>query len=377
MRELHVVAVSEDGRHIVLAGTAGASKGGFLVALDERLTAAVRGDLARPGELEPKGGDLTPKDIQTRLRAGESAERIAMSAGVPVMRVERFSGPVRGEMARIIDAVRSTHLVRGRRGRSLLPLGAAVDGALVQAGSRGAEDLDWATFREEEGTWVVTVSWSSRTRARSASWRYDPSAKTITGVDPASAALAHVDGSDPAPRAPRRTPKPPRASAAKAAASKTAAAKAAASKPAAAKAAASSKTAAAKAASKPAAAKPTTGKVAAKTPAVKTPRAAAPTAPRAAPAVPATPVERRGAGGARTAKAPPPTARRTKTTAARQGPTLRVVPNPTSAGSARAKAKKASPTAEQRDGVRARASVPGWADVLLGTSPRADPPGNS
>jgi len=135
VRELHVVAVSEDGRHVLLAGKRGATKGGFRVALDERLGAAVRGDLPRPGEAEPHGSELTPKEIQARLRSGESAESIALAAGVPVARVERFSGPVQGEMARVIDATRSAYLVRGRLGRSAIPLGAAVDSAITQAPS--------------------------------------------------------------------------------------------------------------------------------------------------------------------------------------------------------------------------------------------------
>jgi hypothetical protein len=45
VRELHVVALSEDGRHVVLATRPGTASGEFRVALDERLTAAVRGEL--------------------------------------------------------------------------------------------------------------------------------------------------------------------------------------------------------------------------------------------------------------------------------------------------------------------------------------------
>ncbi|MGB8652495.1 MAG: septation protein SepH, partial [Mycobacteriales bacterium] len=192
MRELHVVAVSEDGRHLLLAGTRGATSGGFRVAIDDRLVAAVRGDLPRPGEVAP-GPELTPKDIQARLRAGESAEAIAVSAGVPVTRVERFAGPVQGEMARVIDAARSAHLVRGRLGRSALPLGEAVDQALAQTPSLRPESLAWSTHREDAGSWLVTVTWYARARSRTASWQYDPATGALTAADPASAALGHVD----------------------------------------------------------------------------------------------------------------------------------------------------------------------------------------
>jgi hypothetical protein len=141
VRELHVVAVSEDGRHVVLAARRGTSKGGFKVALDATLAAAVRGDLPRPGDEEVP--DLSPKEIQSRLRGGESAEKIARSAGVPVTRVERFSGPVQGEMARMIDGARSAYVVRGRLGRSAVDLGTAVDAAL-HAGGADDEGTDWS-----------------------------------------------------------------------------------------------------------------------------------------------------------------------------------------------------------------------------------------
>ena len=207
MRELHVVAVSEDGRHVLLAGTKGASTGGFRVALDDRLLAAVRGDLAKPGEDPHAPSDLTPKDIQARLRAGESAESIALSASVPVTRVERFSGPVQGEMARMIDATRSAHLVRGRLGRSVLTLGQAVDRVLAQTPSLRPESISWETRREDDGRWLVTVSWFARARTRSAAWHYDPATKTVTSTDPAAAALAHHDPDTSVPPPKRRTAK--------------------------------------------------------------------------------------------------------------------------------------------------------------------------
>jgi len=93
VRELHVVSVSEDGRHVLLSARKAAA-GEFRVALDSRLAAALRGELPRPGETTAPVISLTPKEIQSRLRAGESSEQIAASAGVPVARVERFAGPV-------------------------------------------------------------------------------------------------------------------------------------------------------------------------------------------------------------------------------------------------------------------------------------------
>ena len=273
MRELHVVALSEDGRHAVLATTPDAGRGGFRLALDDTLAAALRGELNRPGDTA-RGSDLSVKDIQNRLRAGESADDIARSAGLPLARVERFAGPVLSERARMIDAARAAHVSRGRRGPSLLPLGEAVDSALDTSSGLRQDSVEWSTRRDDEGRWVVSVSWVARARSRRASWTWHPASRVLTAVDPASAALGH---SGPA----LRQAAPPKAAPRKAAPRKAAA----------------TKTAPPKAA----------------------PRKAAPR--KAAPSTQAAPA-------------------------------------------------KAAPAQGTRDGVRARASVPGWADVLLSTAPR-------
>lgn len=383
MRELHVVAVSEDGRHVLLAGQRGATKGGFRVALDDRLAAAVRGDLPRPGEAEPHASELTPKEIQARLRAGESAASIAAAAGVPVSRVERFSGPVQGEMARVLDAARGCHLVRGRLGRSAVPLGAAVDAALAGTPSLREDSVDWSTRREEDGTWLVTVTWFARARSRAASWRWDPATKTVAAVDPASAALGHVD---PDPAAAARTARRAAAPAAKPSPKATA-------KPSAKPAAKPSPKPTAKPTPRPAA-KTARGPV---TQAAKaTARAAARPAPAAKPAArpAARPTAKPTAKPSTRAAAPAPASKARPAKAPAAAPlsprrrALQVVPDPEPApsrpsrsGQSRPAARKTatgkpagartgtSRSANERDGVKTRASVPGWADVLLGTSP--------
>ncbi len=274
MRELHVVALSEDGRHAVLATTPDAGRGGFRLALDDRLAAALRGELNRPGDTTERGSDLSVKDIQNRLRAGESADDIARSAGLPLARVERFAGPVLSERARMIDRARAAHVSGGRRGPSLLPLGEAVDAALDASFGMRQDSVEWSTRRDDEGRWVVSVSWVARARSRTASWTWHPASRVLTAADPASAAMGH---SGPALRSPAQ----PKTATRKAAATKTAPRKAAATKTA--------------------------------------PRKAAPT--KAAPSTQAAPA-------------------------------------------------KAAPAQGTRNRVRARASVPGWADVLLSTAPR-------
>jgi hypothetical protein len=335
VRELHVVAVSEDGRHVMLATRRGSSNGAFKVALDATLAAALRGDLPRPGDEDVP--DISPKEIQARLRAGESAEKIARSAGVPLARVERYGGPVEGEMARIIDAARTAYLVRGRLGRSAVDLGTAVDAAL-HAGGADDEAGDWSTYRREDGSWLVTVRWYARKRSRAASWSYDPGQKVVTPIDPSSAALAHQESAAaPVRRKPTPAPKPAKKTVKK-----------------------SVKKPVKKAVKKaPAKRAPARKAVAKKAPVKRAPVKRAPVKKAPVKKVPAkrAPAKKAPAQKAPARKAPAkraPAKKAPATAPARPHRVLRVVPDPV------------PPTAGKR------ASVPAWADVLLGTTPGAD-----
>ena len=200
MRELHVVALSEDGRFAVLATSLDATRGGYRIALDDRLAAALRGDLAHPEEAVPDAPPLTPKVIQARLRAGESAEQISLRAGVPLDRVERFSGPVLSERARVIEMAQAAVLERPRRGRSAAPLGEAVEHHLAQVPTLRPESTQWTARREPDGRWLVEVVWVARERTRFGRWYWDPSDRAVTPVDTVSAALGHLQA--PQERAP-------------------------------------------------------------------------------------------------------------------------------------------------------------------------------
>ncbi|CAA9308542.1 MAG: hypothetical protein AVDCRST_MAG07-467, partial [uncultured Frankineae bacterium] len=235
MRDLHVVALSEDGRHVVLAPQDGDAREHFRVALDERLLRAVRGELAPPvrgepapaggepappvrgepapvrGGLVPVGGELaasvrgepatpaassstgiSPREIQARLRDGETVEQIASAAGAPVARVERFAWPVLAEIDRVVSGARSRFVQRARLGPSDLPLGEAVEQRLAEAAGVTPGSVQWTARRQGGGAWLVQVSWTARSRRRTAGWLHDPATRDVVAVDGASAALGHV-----------------------------------------------------------------------------------------------------------------------------------------------------------------------------------------
>jgi len=89
MQELRFVAVSEDGSYAVLAVPGRSAR--FTLPIDERLRAVALGQTSRLAQYEIEvESPLRPKEIQARIRAGETAEEIADAAGIPVERVRWF-----------------------------------------------------------------------------------------------------------------------------------------------------------------------------------------------------------------------------------------------------------------------------------------------
>ena len=238
MRELHVVALSSDGKHLVVTPNKGSLKGAYLLPVNARLRKALNGELnARPKPRATAAGDpagaavgeaatepgtgsgtepgdggraaapakpvesrLSPREIQARLRGGQPPERVARAAGVPVDRVTRFYGPVLSERAQVIAAASDATLTRARLGASKAPLGAAVTANLAAKGQTATSD-DWTAYRRPDGTWVVALTVTGRGKPRRAEWAWQPAAKTLSALDAYAAALGHVDKPIPKPRA--------------------------------------------------------------------------------------------------------------------------------------------------------------------------------
>jgi hypothetical protein len=184
MRQLRLVGPSEDGTHLVVEAPTGDR---FRLPIDERLRAACRGDLSRLGQLEiERDGTLRPREIQARVRAGESAEQVAAAAGVQLDRVLRFAYPVLQERQRVVAQARAT---RVRRGGSTPAetLAELVDERLVGRGTDAA-NLSWDAWRREDGAWTVSLRWHGA-REYSASWTLDLASRTLHADDPAAEQL--------------------------------------------------------------------------------------------------------------------------------------------------------------------------------------------
>jgi hypothetical protein len=196
MQELRLVAVSEDGSYAVLAVP---GRGGrFSLPIDDRLRIVARGQFSRLAQYEIEvESPLRPKEIQDRIRAGETADEIADAAGVPIERVRRFEGPVLAERAyRAQEAQRATIRQPGESGPGPR-LGDIVTERLTKFGA-SPEDALWDSRKRADGNWQVQLMFTAGGRPHMAEWLFDPRRRHVTPADDDAGRLSLPEADLPA-----------------------------------------------------------------------------------------------------------------------------------------------------------------------------------
>ncbi|REF95668.1 DUF3071 family protein [Asanoa ferruginea] len=181
MRPVRFVALSEDGQAMVLADEVGRL---LALPLDDRLNGVLHGDAAAgavsgAGHFGDQPPSLSPRDIQSRIRSGESADDVARIAGVPVDRVLRYAGPVLQERAMLAQHARRTRLKTSEKGA---PLAEVVDARLAQHGI-DSEKISWDAYRRDDGTWRIVATWPSGKATAQAMWDLDRARQVVAPHD--------------------------------------------------------------------------------------------------------------------------------------------------------------------------------------------------
>ncbi len=206
MQELRIVAVSEDGSYAVLAVP---GRGGrFSLPIDDRLRIVARGQFSRLAQYEIEvESPLRPKEIQDRIRAGETAEEIADAAGVPIERVRRFEGPVLAERAYRAQEAQGASIRQPGDSGPGPRLGEIVTERLAALGVP-AEEAQWDSRKRGDNSWQVQLMFTISGRPLMAEWVFDPRRRHVSPADDDAARLslpeADLAGLAPGPRPPAR-----------------------------------------------------------------------------------------------------------------------------------------------------------------------------
>ncbi len=211
MQQLHLMGFTSDGENLILSDRKSSKASTYLVALDDALRAAVNGSdpfggatgeddgaagsLPRRRRPRPES-NLSPREMQARLRAGQSVAEVAAEAGVEESWVERFANPVLAEQAQVIgQALRLTYF-KPRRGPSDLPLRGSVRSNLIEKGvSLTEEEFDsgWSAWQMGGPVWAIGFSYRSRGRPQEAKWVIDLRAGSLVARNRLASALGYLD----------------------------------------------------------------------------------------------------------------------------------------------------------------------------------------
>lgn len=178
MRDLNVTGV-DDGV-IVAADSDGVE---YRIAVDEVTLSRLKRPSAAVAQTR-----VSPRDIQTQLRAGLTREEVADLTGATLDEVARFEGPVLAELEYIINAA--------------LALPASSDDSFgddrnVTVGARvrtqienaGGSDERWASWRNPAGEWHVKCTFVVAGIAHEGRWSFEPKHHQLSPLNDEAANL--------------------------------------------------------------------------------------------------------------------------------------------------------------------------------------------
>ncbi|MRJ77705.1 DUF3071 domain-containing protein [Aeromicrobium sp. SMF47] len=182
MRDLNLQRLSEDGRFLIARDVTTGEQ--YRIPADHRLTAML-GTSSRsgstPGQMEIRmESSLSPRDIQSRIRRGESPQSVADSAGVPVAQIDGFAGPVLAEREFMCEQARKTAIRRKHIGGAGILLGTLIAENIAADGGV-PEEAEWDSWRREDGRWTVLVT--PHGQAEPATFLFDVKSRYVVPAD--------------------------------------------------------------------------------------------------------------------------------------------------------------------------------------------------
>ncbi|GAA1912175.1 septation protein SepH [Microbacterium aoyamense] len=172
MEQLRVIATEDD--KLILATESGER---FALAVNESLRAELRRSRSDASADAPVDRP-SPREIQSHIRAGLSAEEVAQLLGARVEDVVRFERPVLAEREHIVGQALAVPVLLATEldGDPHPSFGSAVRAKLAEAGASGER---WTSWKEPTG-WVVKLEFTANDIDHDARWGFDPRRGTLS-----------------------------------------------------------------------------------------------------------------------------------------------------------------------------------------------------
>lgn len=175
MIELEFLGLNPEGSHVVFTDSDGER---YTVAITAELRSAVRRN--RPALASVNDGEvLRPRQVQELLRAGVSAEEIAVENSIPLEQIRAFEAPV------ISERVHITSIAKKLPVNSESDSPCLEDVVLDRLTARGVDtaNLSWDAFRRHGEPWRVVLNFVQSATEKQATWSLNSALNSITAED--------------------------------------------------------------------------------------------------------------------------------------------------------------------------------------------------
>ncbi len=211
MQRLHVVGFTQDNQGLILSVRRGTRTGSFTVdvdsAFEEALTDLMKERGADSAPRIPRAeSQLSVREMQQRLRSGQSIRQVARAAGVDDEWVARFAVPIQAEQSQVVRQAFGLVMSKQRLGSSSQSLGTSVWWSLQDRSVQLDEEQwsqGWSAALLRDSRWVVKFDYEARKRKQVAEWEVDLKLGTITSRNRLGSDLGYVESGR------RRRPGPP------------------------------------------------------------------------------------------------------------------------------------------------------------------------
>ena len=174
---LRLIGRSETGNGLELTDDA---ENSFILSIDDALRAAIaQPRLAAVASPDVERAQFSVKEIQARLRSGESIDAISRTTDWGIEKIEKFAGPILQERAYVIDMALKSAL---RREAASPLLGAQAFEQLSQHGA-DMEEVEWNSHRNADGSWSIILFYPSRDGVNTATWSFDLAKQILIAQD--------------------------------------------------------------------------------------------------------------------------------------------------------------------------------------------------
>ena len=119
------------------------------------------------------GSPMTPREIQSRIRSGDSLADVVAAADMPADRVEVFAAPILAEREHTTAEALAAPVRRRGETASARRLSQTVAENLLNQGD-DINRVTWDSWRRSDGRWVLQGTWHRDDHEHVASYVFDP-----------------------------------------------------------------------------------------------------------------------------------------------------------------------------------------------------------